>query len=177
MVKKKELKVKSLQSGCAETALNVFGLYINLFYFFFLLPTPSPSPTSHPSPPLPLPSPLSVPGEVVDDADSGNESRSGSEETHVCEKCCAEFFKWSDFCEHLKSCTKNPLVLIVNENEATPDPSQEYPGEPSPAPSCPSDPADSEEAGEGSSSPAEEGFGAGCDAVCRGAPRLDRSPL
>uniref|UniRef100_A0A8C9RHD9 Sal-like protein 1 n=1 Tax=Scleropages formosus TaxID=113540 RepID=A0A8C9RHD9_SCLFO len=41
---------------------------------------------------------------------------SGSEETHVCDKCCAEFFKWSDFCEHLKSCTKNPLVLIVNED-------------------------------------------------------------
>ncbi|KAG7469969.1 hypothetical protein MATL_G00134430 [Megalops atlanticus] len=86
-----------------------------------------------------------APGEGLDDADSGNESRSGSEETHVCEKCCAEFFKWSDFCEHLKSCTKNPLVLIVNEDEVTPD-SQEYPAEPSPAPSCPSDPADSEDA-------------------------------
>uniref|UniRef100_A0A3Q3A2R7 Sal-like protein 1 n=1 Tax=Kryptolebias marmoratus TaxID=37003 RepID=A0A3Q3A2R7_KRYMA len=58
---------------------------------------------------------------------SGNESRSGSEETHVCEKCCAEFFKWSDFCEHLKSCTKNPLVLIVNDNEDTPNPSQDLP--------------------------------------------------
>ncbi|XP_028835525.1 sal-like protein 3 [Denticeps clupeoides] len=96
-----------------------------------------------------------VPGEALDDADSGNESRSGSEETHVCEKCCAEFFKWSDFCEHLKSCTKNPLVLIVNENEATPDPSQEYPVQPSPVPSCPSDAADSEDAGEGGHTPAE----------------------
>uniref|UniRef100_A0A3B3UNL5 Sal-like protein 1 n=1 Tax=Poecilia latipinna TaxID=48699 RepID=A0A3B3UNL5_9TELE len=66
-------------------------------------------------------------GDVLDDADSGNESRSGSEETHVCEKCCAEFFKWSDFCEHLKSCTKNPLVLIVNDNEDTPNPSQDLP--------------------------------------------------
>uniref|UniRef100_A0A3Q0S8C4 Sal-like protein 1 n=1 Tax=Amphilophus citrinellus TaxID=61819 RepID=A0A3Q0S8C4_AMPCI len=65
--------------------------------------------------------------DVLDDADSGNESRSGSEETHVCEKCCAEFFKWSDFCEHLKSCTKNPLVLIVNDNEDTPNPSQDLP--------------------------------------------------
>ncbi|XP_035240873.1 sal-like protein 3 isoform X1 [Anguilla anguilla] len=88
---------------------------------------------------------VAAPGEGVDDADSGNESRSGSEETHVCEKCCAEFFKWSDFCEHLKSCTKNPLVLIVNEDEATPD-TQEYPAELSPAPSCPSDPAESEDA-------------------------------
>ncbi|CAL8338287.1 unnamed protein product [Gadus morhua 'NCC'] len=93
-------------------------------------------------------------GEVLDDADSGNESRSGSEETHVCEKCCAEFFKWSDFCEHLKSCTKNPLVLIVNENEGTPDPPQEYPVEPSPEPSCSSEQADSDEPGEGNHSPA-----------------------
>uniref|UniRef100_A0A3Q3VSB4 Sal-like protein 1 n=1 Tax=Mola mola TaxID=94237 RepID=A0A3Q3VSB4_MOLML len=65
--------------------------------------------------------------DVLDDADSGNESRSGSEETHVCEKCCAEFFKWSDFCEHLKNCTKNPLVLIVNDNEDTPNLSQDLP--------------------------------------------------
>ncbi|KAG7240590.1 hypothetical protein INR49_026645, partial [Caranx melampygus] len=96
-------------------------------------------------------------GDVLDDADSGNESRSGSEETHVCEKCCAEFFKWSDFCEHLKSCTKNPLVLIVNDNEDTPNPSQEYPTEPSPVPSCPSEQADSEDPREGNHSPAGEG--------------------
>uniref|UniRef100_A0A8C6XEG0 Sal-like protein 3 n=1 Tax=Naja naja TaxID=35670 RepID=A0A8C6XEG0_NAJNA len=65
-----------------------------------------------------------VPGEGADDGDSGNESRSGSEETNVCEKCCAEFFKWSDFLEHKKNCTKNPLVLIVNEDEATPAPEE-----------------------------------------------------
>ncbi|XP_012728432.2 sal-like protein 3 [Fundulus heteroclitus] len=93
-------------------------------------------------------------GDVLDDADSGNESRSGSEETHVCEKCCAEFFKWSDFCEHLKSCTKNPLVLIVNDNEDTPNPSQEYPSEPSPIPSCNSEQDDSEDTREGNQSPA-----------------------
>ncbi|XP_067094178.1 sal-like protein 3 [Osmerus mordax] len=100
-----------------------------------------------------------APGLILDDADSGNESRSGSEETHVCEKCCAEFFKWSDFCEHLTSCTKNPLVLIVNDNERppTPDPSQEYLAEPSPTPSCPSDQAESEDPGEGSHSPEEGG--------------------
>ncbi|XP_038145035.1 sal-like protein 3 isoform X2 [Cyprinodon tularosa] len=96
-------------------------------------------------------------GDVLDDADSGNESRSGSEETHVCEKCCAEFFKWSDFCEHLNSCTKNPLVLIVNENEDTPNPSQEYPSEPSPIPSCNSEQDDSEDAPEGNQSPVGEG--------------------
>ncbi|KAM9806109.1 sal-like protein 3 [Syngnathus typhle] len=95
-------------------------------------------------------------GDVLDDADSGNESRSGSEETHVCEKCCAEFFKWADFCEHLTSCTKNPLVLIVNDNEETPIPSQEYP-EPSPVPSCPSEQADSDDARDDNRSPASEG--------------------
>ncbi|KAJ7338610.1 hypothetical protein JRQ81_012512 [Phrynocephalus forsythii] len=82
-----------------------------------------------------------VPGEGADDGDSGNESRSGSEETNICEKCCAEFFKWTDFLEHKKNCTKNPLVLIVNEDEAAP-PSEEFP-EPSPI-SSPSDQADSE---------------------------------
>ncbi|KAK5607875.1 hypothetical protein CRENBAI_009658 [Crenichthys baileyi] len=95
-------------------------------------------------------------GDVLDDADSGNESRSGSEETHVCEKCCAEFFKWSDFCEHSKSCTKNPLVLIVNDNEDTPNPSQEYPSEPSPILSCNSEQDDSEDAREGHQSPSGE---------------------
>ncbi|GAB0183936.1 sal-like protein 3 [Grus japonensis] len=88
-----------------------------------------------------------VPGEGADDGDSGNESRSGSEETNVCEKCCAEFFKWTDFLEHKKSCTKNPLVLIVNEDEAAPPPTEEFP-EPSPA-SSPSDQVESEPAEEG----------------------------
>ncbi|XP_074540250.1 sal-like protein 3 [Halichoeres trimaculatus] len=96
-------------------------------------------------------------GDVQEDADSGNESRSGSEETHICEKCCAEFFKWSDFCEHLKNCTKNPLVLIVNENDDAPNPSQEYPTELSPVPSCPSEQDDSEDPREGSHSPTGEG--------------------
>ncbi|XP_032874952.1 sal-like protein 3 isoform X2 [Amblyraja radiata] len=80
------------------------------------------------------------PREGPDDADSGNESRSGSEETHICEKCCAEFFKWSDFMEHQKNCTKNPLVLIVNDEEAAR--SEELP-EASPA-SSPSDQVESE---------------------------------
>ncbi|XP_067838047.1 sal-like protein 3 isoform X2 [Heptranchias perlo] len=84
----------------------------------------------------------SAPGEGPDDADSGNESRSGSEETHICEKCCAEFFKWPDFMEHQKNCTKNPLVLIVNDDEAAR--SEDFP-EASPA-SCPSDQVESEAA-------------------------------
>ncbi|XP_069587041.1 sal-like protein 3 isoform X1 [Ranitomeya imitator] len=86
-----------------------------------------------------------VPGEGPDDGDSGNESRSGSEETNVCEKCCAEFFKWTDFLEHKKTCTKNPLVLIVNDDVAA-SASEEFP-EPSPASSS-SDHAESETAEE-----------------------------
>ncbi|XP_007229273.3 sal-like protein 3b [Astyanax mexicanus] len=51
------------------------------------------------------------------DDESGSESRSGSEETHVCEKCCAEFFKWSELLEHQRKCTEEPPVLIVKEDE------------------------------------------------------------
>ncbi|XP_026112904.1 sal-like protein 3 isoform X1 [Carassius auratus] len=99
--------------------------------------------------------PEHVIGKGLDDSDSGNESRSGSEETHVCEKCCAEFFKWTDFCEHLKTCTKNPLVLIISDNEATSDQTQDYLPEPSPMPSCSSELAESEDAVEESHMPAE----------------------
>ncbi|XP_072008472.1 sal-like protein 3 isoform X4 [Engystomops pustulosus] len=90
-----------------------------------------------------------VPGEGPDDGDSGNESRSGSEETNVCEKCCAEFFKWTDFLEHKKTCTKNPLVLIVNDDVGAPA-TEEFP-EPSPASSS-SDHAESETAEEAAQS-------------------------
>lgn len=41
------------------------------------------------------------------------------EETHICEKCCAEFFDLSEFLEHKKNCTKMPPVLIMNEGEGT----------------------------------------------------------
>ncbi|XP_018121692.1 spalt-like transcription factor 3 L homeolog isoform X4 [Xenopus laevis] len=89
--------------------------------------------------------PHNAAAERPDDCDSGNESRSGSEETNVCEKCCAEFFKWTDFLDHKKTCTKNPLVLIVNDDVAAPVP-EEVP-EPSPA-SSPSNHAESETAEE-----------------------------
>ncbi|KAG7481637.1 sal 1 [Solea senegalensis] len=41
-------------------------------------------------------------------------------DAHVCNRCCAEFFELSDLEEHQKNCTKNQLVLIVNENPASP---------------------------------------------------------
>uniref|UniRef100_A0A8C5KPB3 Sal-like protein 3 n=1 Tax=Jaculus jaculus TaxID=51337 RepID=A0A8C5KPB3_JACJA len=62
-----------------------------------------------------------APGDGAEDRDSSSDSRSGSEETSVCEKCCAEFFKWTDFLQHKKTCTKNPLVLIVHDDEPAPE--------------------------------------------------------
>ncbi|KAK7913494.1 hypothetical protein WMY93_013705 [Mugilogobius chulae] len=41
-------------------------------------------------------------------------------DAHVCNSCCAEFFELFDLEEHQKNCTKNQLVLIVNENPASP---------------------------------------------------------
>ncbi|KAM4692364.1 sal-like protein 4 [Rhinophrynus dorsalis] len=50
------------------------------------------------------------------DADGDrNVKRPRMEETHVCDKCCAEFFEQSEFLEHKKNCTKNPPVLIMND--------------------------------------------------------------
>ncbi|KAI1233539.1 Sal-like protein 4, partial [Lamprotornis superbus] len=43
--------------------------------------------------------------------------RCRTEETKICEKCCAEFFVLSEFLEHKKNCTKNPPVLIMNDSE------------------------------------------------------------
>uniref|UniRef100_A0A1A8NKT7 Sal-like protein 1 n=2 Tax=Nothobranchius rachovii TaxID=451742 RepID=A0A1A8NKT7_9TELE len=41
-------------------------------------------------------------------------------DAHVCSRCCAEFFEISDLEEHQKNCTKNQLVLIVNESPVSP---------------------------------------------------------
>ncbi|XP_070777839.1 sal-like protein 3b [Enoplosus armatus] len=57
-----------------------------------------------------------------------------SEETHICDKCCAEFFTWTELSEHQKVCTEDPLVLIVKDNEGMPIP-EESPIGPSPVPS------------------------------------------
>nr|XP_035127284.2 sal-like protein 3 isoform X1 [Callithrix jacchus] len=95
-----------------------------------------------------------APGEGADDADSGPESRSGGEETSVCEKCCAEFFKWADLLEHQRSCPKLPPVLIVHEDAPAP-PAEDFP-EPSPA-SSPSERAESEAAEEAGGGEGAEG--------------------
>ncbi|XP_036391776.1 sal-like protein 1 isoform X2 [Megalops cyprinoides] len=41
-------------------------------------------------------------------------------DAHVCGRCCAEFFELADLEQHQKNCTKNQLVLIVNENPVSP---------------------------------------------------------
>ncbi|XFG06713.1 hypothetical protein AB1E19_010337 [Capra hircus] len=57
---------------------------------------------------------------------SGNDELNGEgagikrprrEETHICEKCCAEFFSFSEFLDHKKNCTKTPPVLILKDSE------------------------------------------------------------
>ncbi|CAF90441.1 unnamed protein product, partial [Tetraodon nigroviridis] len=46
------------------------------------------------------------------------------EETHICDKCCAEFFTWTELSEHHEVCTKDPLVLIVRDNVRMPIPQE-----------------------------------------------------
>ncbi|XP_071067894.1 sal-like protein 4 isoform X2 [Dasypus novemcinctus] len=60
------------------------------------------------------------------DGEEATVKRPRREETHVCEKCCAEFFNISEFLEHKKNCTKNPPVLIMNDSEG-PVPSEDFP--------------------------------------------------
>uniref|UniRef100_A0AAQ5YWR6 Phospholipid-transporting ATPase n=1 Tax=Amphiprion ocellaris TaxID=80972 RepID=A0AAQ5YWR6_AMPOC len=60
----------------------------------------------------------------------GLDREEASEETHICDKCCAQFFSWTELSEHHKVCTEDPMVLIVKDSEAP----EESVG-PSPAPS------------------------------------------
>ncbi|XP_060644469.2 sal-like protein 1 isoform X1 [Anolis sagrei] len=60
----------------------------------------------------PLPSP-----KLRGDTQKGQTNRTTkTKDAHVCGRCCAEFFELSDLLQHKKNCTKNQLVLIVNEN-------------------------------------------------------------
>lgn len=47
--------------------------------------------------------------------DVPNRSYHSSEETHICDKCCADFFTLTELSEHHKVCTEDPLVLIVKD--------------------------------------------------------------
>ncbi|XP_029774909.1 sal-like protein 4 isoform X2 [Suricata suricatta] len=72
--------------------------------------------------------PMNHPGNGHEASRAGmSGKRPRREETHICEKCCAEFFSFSEFLEHKKSCTKNPPVLIMNDSEG-PVPSEDFSG-------------------------------------------------
>ncbi|KAG7278788.1 hypothetical protein CRUP_019094 [Coryphaenoides rupestris] len=60
---------------------------------------------------------------------------SGSKETHVCDKCCAEFFTWFELNQHRKVCTEDPLVLIVKDGYGMEAVDDRSPAGPSPGPS------------------------------------------
>ncbi|CAH6776732.1 Sall4 [Phodopus roborovskii] len=91
-------------------------------------------PQQQPSPDLAEAPAAEEPGAAVNSPGSGDEvtedmalvKRPRREETHICDKCCAEFFSLSEFMEHKKNCTKNPPVLIMNDSEG-PVPSEDFP--------------------------------------------------
>lgn len=70
------------------------------------------------------------------------------EETHICGKCCAEFFTWTELSEHHDVCTEDPLVLIVKENEEMPIPQESFIRS-SPAPSIESSDSSAAESTDG----------------------------
>uniref|UniRef100_A0A8C2BYB8 Homeotic protein spalt-major n=1 Tax=Cyprinus carpio TaxID=7962 RepID=A0A8C2BYB8_CYPCA len=65
--------------------------------------------------------------------EDGNEAkRRRSEETRVCDKCCAEFFDEAEFLEHERNCTKSQQVVIMKNgdgNEVPSEFSQHSPGD------------------------------------------------
>ncbi|XP_062265677.1 sal-like protein 3b [Platichthys flesus] len=70
-------------------------------------------------------------------------------DTHICDKCCAEFFSGTELSDHQKVCTEDPLVLIMKDSDGTPAP-EESPAGPSPVPSLlssDSSPAESPDTG------------------------------
>ncbi|XP_034559950.1 sal-like protein 3b [Notolabrus celidotus] len=81
---------------------------------------------------------------LVEGTERGETDGCSSEETHVCEKCCAEFFTWTDLSKHQKVCTEDSLVLIVKDNDGIPV-SEVSPVGPSPAPSVASSDLSAEE--------------------------------
>ncbi|XP_061752962.1 sal-like protein 3b [Nerophis ophidion] len=62
---------------------------------------------------------------------TGTGSPPRGEDMHVCDKCCAEFFTWTELREHQTSCVEDRAVLIIRDSEG-----MYFDGEPlSPVPS------------------------------------------
>nr|XP_057902527.1 sal-like protein 3 [Doryrhamphus excisus]XP_057902528.1 sal-like protein 3 [Doryrhamphus excisus]XP_057902529.1 sal-like protein 3 [Doryrhamphus excisus]XP_057902530.1 sal-like protein 3 [Doryrhamphus excisus]XP_057902531.1 sal-like protein 3 [Doryrhamphus excisus]XP_057902532.1 sal-like protein 3 [Doryrhamphus excisus] len=54
-------------------------------------------------------------GEREDTSGTGGSPR--RDDTHVCNKCCAEFFTWAELKEHHKSCVEDCSVFIMKNGE------------------------------------------------------------
>ncbi|XP_037356456.1 sal-like protein 4 isoform X1 [Talpa occidentalis] len=87
-----------------------------------LQPGPAAPAAGEPGPPLSRPGH----GDDVTNGDRAVAKRPRREETHICDRCCAELFSFSEFLEHKKSCTKNPPVLIMSDGEG-PVPGEDFP--------------------------------------------------
>ncbi|XP_037013337.2 sal-like protein 4 [Artibeus jamaicensis] len=77
---------------------------------------------THVAPAVPVAGELGAPTNYVGTGDEMNGDqvmvkRPHWEETHICEKCCGEFFSSSEFLEHKKNCTECLPVFIMNDSE------------------------------------------------------------
>ncbi|XP_012588618.1 PREDICTED: sal-like protein 1 [Condylura cristata] len=114
-------------------------------------------------------------GLLLGDTDKGHPNRiAKSKDAHVCGRCCAEFFELSDLLLHKKNCTKNQLVLIVNESPASPpdtfspSPPPDNPGEQVNAPANKAEQEDSGDLSEHNGLDAEEPMDAEAPAAPKG---------
>ncbi|XP_042555239.1 sal-like protein 4 isoform X4 [Dipodomys spectabilis] len=89
-----------------------------------------PPPAAEPAGAAPAPgepgAPMNPLGNGGDEAtgEKATAKRPRGEDTHVCEKCCAEFFSLPEFLDHKKTCTKNPPVLIMHDGEGAVPPDE-----------------------------------------------------
>lgn len=61
-----------------------------------------------------------------DGVDDISATKPSSDDTHICDKCCAEFFSWSELSEHQKLCSADDATVLIVKDAA------DSPHEPSP---------------------------------------------
>ncbi|XP_037329867.2 sal-like protein 3b [Pungitius pungitius] len=71
---------------------------------------------------------------LCDEGEETERRRHSCEDTHTCDKCCAEFLTRTELSEHHTVCTEHPLVLIVKGDDGAPA-LEESPAGASPVPS------------------------------------------
>ncbi|KAM8839929.1 sal-like protein 3b isoform 2-T2 [Spinachia spinachia] len=81
---------------------------------------------------------------LCDEREETDRRRHSCEDTHTCDKCCAEFLTWTELSGHQTVCTEDPLVLIIKGGDGVPA-LEESPVGASPVPSVAS--SDSSTAG------------------------------